>query len=205
MGKVMVELSMSLDGFIAGPNDGPENPLGDGGEYLFRWYSSGDTAFSWPSGMMTSKVPAASAARLREMLPTIGALVTGRRTFDIAHGWDGKHPMNIPVVVMTHSIPKEWAGKDSIFTFVSDGIESAIAQAKKIAGDKDVAVGTASVTQQCLRAGLLDEIHIDLAPVLLGGGVRLFDVFGNGPVELERTDVVRAPGVTHLAFRVVKQ
>ncbi len=113
--------------------------------------------------------------------------------------------MNIPVVVMTHSVPKEWAGKDSIFTFVSDGIEAAIAQAKKIAGDKDVAVGTASVTQQCLRAGLLDEIHIDLAPVLLGGGVRLFDVFGNGPVELERTDVVRAPGITHLSFRVVKQ
>jgi dihydrofolate reductase len=204
MGKVLVQLSMSLDGFIAGPNDGPENPLGDGGEWLFKWYSSGDTDFKWPSGTMTSKVSAVSAAHLREMLPTVGALVTGRRTFDIAHAWGGRHPLNVPVVVMTHTIPQEWAGKDSVFTFVSDGVESAVARAQKIAGKKAVAVGAASATQQCLRARLLDEIHIDLVPVLLGGGVRLFDHLGNEPIELERTQVVEAPGVTHLAFRVVK-
>jgi dihydrofolate reductase len=204
MGKVMVELSMSLDGFIAGPNDGPENPLGDGGEHLFRWYSSGDTIFTWPSGTMTSKVSAASAALLREMTSTIGALVTGRRTFDIANAWNGRHPLNVPVVVLTHTIPQEWAGKDSVFVFVRDGIEAAIAQARKIAGDKNVAVCAASITQQCLKAGLLDEIHIDLAPVLLGGGVRLLDLLGKRPVELECTGVTQAPGVTHLAFRVVK-
>ncbi len=204
MGKVIVQLSMSLDGFIAGPNDGPENSLGDGGERLFKWYSSGDTDFKWPSGTMTSKVSAVSAAHLREMIPTIGALVTGRRTFDIAHAWGGRHPLHVPVVVMTHTIPQEWAGKDSVFTFVSDGVESAVARAQKIAGNKAIAVGAASVMQQCLKAELLDEIYIDLVPVLLGGGVRLFDHLGNQPIELERMRVIEAPGVTHLAFRVVK-
>ena len=204
MGKVLVQLSMSLDGFIAGPNDGPENSLGDGGEQLFKWYSGGDADFKWPSGTMTSRVSAASAAYLREMIPTVGALVTGRRTFDIAHAWGGRHPLNVPVVVMTHTIPQEWAGKDSVFTFVSDGVESALARAQKLAGNKNVAVGAASVTQQCLRAGLLDEIYIDLVPVLLGGGVRLFDHLGPEPVELECLRVIQAPGVTHLAFRVVK-
>jgi dihydrofolate reductase len=195
---------MSLDGYIAGPNDGPENSLGDGGEQLFKWYSSGDADFKWPSDTMTSRVSAASAAHLREMIPTIGALVTGRRTFDIAHAWGGRHPLDVPVVVMTHAIPPEWAGKDSIFTFVSDGVESAVARAQKIAGNKNVAVGAASITQQCLKAGLLDEIHIDLVPVLLGGGVRLFDHLGIEPIELECLRVIQAPGVTHLAFRVVK-
>jgi dihydrofolate reductase len=204
MGKVMVRLSMSLDGFIAGPNDGPENHLGDGGEYLFKWYSSGDTDFKWPSGTMTSKVSAVSAAHLREMIATIGALVTGKRTFDIAHAWGGRHPLDVPVVVVTHTIPQEWAGKESVFEFVSDGVESAVARAKEIAGNKNVAVSAASITQQCLKAGLLDEIHVDLAPVLLSGGVRLFDHLGIEPIELERTRVIETPGVTHLAFRVVK-
>jgi dihydrofolate reductase len=202
MGKVMVSLSMSLDGFIAGPNDGPENPLGDGGERLFRWYSSGDTDFRWPSGTMTSKVSAISAAYLREMVPAIGALVTGRRTFDIAHAWGGRHPVNVPVVVLTHAIPQEWAEKASIFTFISDGVESAVARAKEIAGSKDVAVDAASLAQQCLKAGLLDEICIDLVPVLLGGGVRLFDRLSVAPIGLERVRVIEAPGVTHLVFRV---
>ncbi len=204
MGKVLVSLSMSLDGFIAGPNDGPENPLGDGGEQLFEWYSDGDTDFKWPSGTMTSRVSAASAAYLREMVPTIGALVTGRRTFDIAHAWGGRHPLNVPVVVMTHAIPREWAGKDSIFTFDGEGVESAVARAQEIARNKNVAVGAANVAQQCLKAGLLDEIHIDLVPVLLGGGVRLFDHLGGEPIALERLRVIEAPGVTHLAFRVIK-
>jgi dihydrofolate reductase len=204
MGKVLVQLSMSLDGFIAGPNDGPGNPLGDGGEQLFKWYSSGDADFQWPSGTMTSKVSAASAAYLRETVPTIGALITGRRTFDIAQAWGGRHPLDVPVVVMTHTVPREWAGKDSIFTFVSDGVERAVARAQKIAGGKNVAICAASITQQCLKAGLLDEIYIDLAPVLLGGGVRWFDHLGDEPVKLERMGVIEAPGVTHLAFRVVK-
>lgn len=205
MGKVIVRITMSLDGFIAGPNDSPENSLGDGGAHLFKWFSGGDTAFQWPSGTMTSMLSAASAASLRELMPAIGAMVTGRRAFDIARAWNGRHPLDVPVIVLTHTVPHEWAGKDSAFTFVNDGIESAIALAQKTAGNKDVMVGAASLTQQCLKAGLLDEIHIDLVPVLLGGGVRLFDPLNAGFIQLEQTQAIVAPGVTHLTYRVIKE
>ncbi len=112
--------------------------------------------------------------------------------------------MGVPTFVVTHSVPQGWVNEGSPFAFVKDGVESAVEQAKAAAGDKDVAVGAASIAQQCIRAELLDEIHLDLVPVLLGEGVRLFDRLGTGPIELERTEVVEAPGVTHLTFRVVK-
>ena len=112
--------------------------------------------------------------------------------------------MGVPTFVVTHTVPQEWVYEGSPFTFVADGVESAVEQARAVAGDKDVAVGAASIAQQCIRAGLLDEIHIDLVPVLLGNGVRLFDHLGTGPIDLERTRVVEAPDVTHLTFRVVK-
>ncbi len=204
MGQVIAGSTMSLDGFVAGPNDGPANPLGDGGEALFQWFSLGDTEFVWPSGAMTSRLSAASAAYMREMISTVGALIIGRRTFDIGAGWGGRHPLDIPIVVMTHAVPREYAGKASVFTFVSDGAVSAVAAAKRLAGEKNVTVGTASVIQQCLQAGLVDEIRIDLAPVLLGGGVRLFEHLGPRPNQLERTRVIQAPNVTHLLFRVLK-
>jgi dihydrofolate reductase len=197
-------MSMSLDGFVAGPNDGPENPLGDGGEWLFAWYGSGDTEYKMPGGDWLFKISAASAAQLDETIKTTGVIVTGRRTFDIAKAWGGQHPLDVPVVVLTHRVPQEWVKEGSPFTFVTDGVESAVAQAKLIAGEKNVAVGSASTLQQCLKAGLLDEIHIDLTPVLLGGGVRLFEHFGNGPLELQMIKVVEGTGVTHLNYRVVK-
>jgi dihydrofolate reductase len=112
--------------------------------------------------------------------------------------------MDVPVVVLTHTVPQEWVYAGSPFTFVTDSIESAIEKARKIAGDKNIGVGGADVTRQCLKAGLLDEIHIDLVPVLLGQGVRLFEHLGIEPIELERTGVRESPGVTHLSFRVVK-
>jgi dihydrofolate reductase len=195
---------MSLDGFIAGPNDGPERPMGEGGERLFEWYSSGDTEFVTPSGTMTFRVSRESAAMLRETVGTAGAVVTGRRTLEIAKGWGGRHPWDVPIFVLTHSVPQGYANDGSPYTFVTGGVERAIAQARAVAGDKDVAVGAASLVQQCLRAGLLDSIHIDLVPVLLGDGVRLFDHLGAQPVALETTRVIEAPGVTHLDFRVVK-
>jgi dihydrofolate reductase len=204
MSKVFVELSMSLDGFVAGPNDGPENGLGDGGERLFQWYSSGDTAFPLPGTEMVFKISRASAELLREEWDTIGAMVAGRRMFDIAHAWGGNPPGGGPCFIVTHTAPQEWLKEGSPFTFVTDGVESAIRQAKKAAGDKDVAVSSASIMQQCLKAGLLDEIHIDLAPVLLGGGVRLFDHLGAAPIELESTRVIETPDVTHLRYRIVK-
>jgi dihydrofolate reductase len=128
--------------------------------------------------------------------------VTGRRTFDIANGW--QHPVNVPVFVVTHSVPQEWVYEGSPFTFVTDGVQSAIEQAKAVAGDNDVAVGAASIVQQCIRTGPLDEIHIDLVPALLGNGVRLFDHLSTELIELEITQVIEGAGVTHLTFRVVK-
>ena len=204
MGMVGTSLTVSLDGFIAGPNDGPANPLGDGGEQLFAWYAGGDTEYVVPSGGMTFNVSPASAAMLRETYPACGALVTGRRTFDIAKGWGGRHPLDVPVFVVTHAVPPEWVGRDAPFTFVTDGVERAVELARAVAGEKNVGVGAASIVQQCLRAGLLDEIQVELVPVLLGGGVRLFDHLGIGPVALERTAVIQGDGVTHLRFRVVR-
>jgi dihydrofolate reductase len=206
MSKVVLELSMSLDGFIAGPNDGPDNGLGDGGDALFKWYSTGDTDFPLPGTDMVFKISRASAEFLRPLWMNIGASITGRRTFDIAHGWGGNPPggADEPHFVVTHTVPQEWVKPGLPFTFVTDGVESAVRQAKKVAGDKNVDVIGASIAQQCLKAGLLDEIQIDLAPVLLGGGVRLFDHLDSGPIELEPLAVVQGLDVTHLRYRVVK-
>ncbi|HEX2741673.1 MAG TPA: dihydrofolate reductase family protein [Rubrobacter sp.] len=203
MGKVAMGLTMSLDGFIAGPNDGPEHPLGEGGMRLFDWYSSGDIEYHMAGTEMVVRVSRQSADMLREAHSKMGAFVTGRRTFDITNGWGGNPPLGVPAFVLTHSVPEEWVYEGSPFTFVTEGVESAVEQAKKAAGEKDVAVGAASIVQQCIRAGLLDEIHIDLVHVLLGDGVRLFDNLG-GQVELERTEIIEAPDVTHMTFRVVR-
>jgi dihydrofolate reductase len=204
MGKVTSGLTMSLDGFIAGPNDGPEHPLGENGMRLFDWYGSGDTEYVVPSGGMTFRVSPQSAELLLRVFSSIGAIVTGRRTFDITNGWGGRHPLDVPIVVLTHSVPDGWDYEGSPFTFVTDGVESAVERARELAGEKDVAVGAASLVQQCLRAGLLDEVHVDIVPVLLGGGVRMFDNLGPEHIELERTEIIEAPDVTHMTFRVVK-
>jgi dihydrofolate reductase len=205
VGKVGTGFSTSLDGFIAGPHDGPGNPLGDGGERLFAWYFGGDTDYEMPSGGITLRVSPQSAELLRESHEKAGALVVGRRHFDLAGGWGGRHPIDVPVFVVTHSVPEEWVYEGSPFTFVTDGIESAVGRAKSVADGKDVGIGGANVAQQAIKAGLIDEIGIDLVPVLLGGGVRFFDNLINVPVELERTRAVEAPGVTRLRFRVVKE
>jgi dihydrofolate reductase len=153
---------------------------------------------------MVFRVSPQSAELLREVHAKMGAFVTGRRTFDITNGWGGNPPLGVPTFVVTHSVPQEWVYEGSPFTFVTDGVESAVEQARAVAGEKDVAVGAASVVQQCIRAGLLDEVHVDLVPVLLGGGVRLFEHLGTTPIELESTEVMEGSGVTHLTFRVIK-
>jgi dihydrofolate reductase len=127
MGKVTIGFSMSLDGFVAGPNDGPKNSLGDGGNRLFKWYFSGDATHEVPSGTGTFKMSKEGADSIDEASQSAGVLVTARRTFDIAHAWGGKHPMNVPIVVVTHRVPQKWVNKPgSPFTFVTDGVESAI-------------------------------------------------------------------------------
>ena len=203
MGKVTFNMTMSLDGFVAGPNDGPENGLGDGGDGLFTWYFSGDTEVFRSEGVPPLKVSKQSAKILKKAFSNIGAGVWGRRTFDIAHAWGG-NPPGSPAFIVTHNIPQEWVKEGSPFIFVSDGVESAIHQAKKAAGDKDVVICTPSILQQALKAGLVDEIHVDVAPILIGGGVSLFDHFGSAPINLECIGNIQAPGVTHLGFRVIK-
>lgn len=203
MGKVIFNMTTSLDGFVAGPNDSPEKGLGEGGDALFNWYFSGDTEVILSEGTPPLKISAQSAKILKDSVERLGAGVWGRRTFDIAHAWGG-HPPGSPAFIVTHHVPQEWIYEGSPFTFVTNGVESAVRQAKEAAGDKDVVICTASVLQQCLNAGLMDEIHLDVAPLLLGKGVRLFDHLDIDPIELERIRAVAAPGVTHMGFRVVK-
>jgi len=158
-----------------------------------------------PGTDMVFRISPQSAELLSEVERTMGAFVTGRRTFDITNGWGGNPPLGVPTFVVTHTVPQEWVYEGSPFMFVREGIESAVEQAKTVAGDKGVAVGAASIVQQCLRAGLLDEVTVNLVPVLLGGGVRLFDHLGPAPIELESTGVIEGSGVTHLTFRVIKE
>jgi dihydrofolate reductase len=212
MAKVIVALSTSLDGFIAGPNDGTEQLLGKGGMRLFDWYFDGDTpsrhyqeASSRGVPVPSFKLSSSSAEVFDELVENGGAVVTGRRTYDIADAWGGNGPSpGLPLFVVTHHVPDDVPQGESQYTFVTDGVESAIAQAKAAAGDKYVSLMGSAVPQQCLRAGLLDEIQIHLVPVLLGDGVRLFDHLGAESIELETLRVVDSPGVTHLRFRVVK-
>jgi dihydrofolate reductase len=212
MAKVIVALTMSLDGFIAGRNDSPENGLGDGGMRLFDWYFTGDTpiqAYEAAARRGVSvppfKLSRDSAELFDELIATGGAALTGRRTYDIAGGWGGNGPLpGLPLFVLTHHVPEHVPHGESQYTFVTDGLQSAIAQAKAAAGDRYVSLMGSSIPQQCLRAGLLDEIQIHLVPVLFGGGVRLFDHLGTEHIELETVRVVDAPGVTHLRYRVVR-
>ena len=196
MGKVITEFTISLDGFIAGPNDEVDR--------IFGWYSSGDTDFPVPSSSMVFKLSRASADLLRESWGALGAIVTGRRDFDVSEAWGGIPPLGVPIFIVTHNIPQEWAKKGSPFTFVTDGIESALAQARASAGDKDVGISGTQITQQCLRASLIDEIRLHMVPVLLGAGIRLFDHLQDENIALEKILVVDAPDVTHLRYRVKK-
>jgi dihydrofolate reductase len=203
MGKVVFNMTVSLDGFVAGPNDNPDNGLGDGGDALFNWYFNGNTEVPISDGQMVLKVSPQSAGVLQEAMQNYGAGVWGRKTFDIARAWNG-HPPGSPAFIVTHRAPQEWIYAGSPFTFVSDGVASAVRQAQQAAGEKDVVICTASILQQCLNLGLMDEIHVDVAPLLLGRGVRLFDQLKIPPTALERLRVVDAPDVTHLGFRVLK-
>ena len=196
MTKTVAVMSMSLDGYVADANDGVAE--------VFGWYFSGDVEIPMPStgSDMTFHVSAPSADYLKGLMAETGAFLTGRRTFERADGWGGKHPWDVPAFVATHHVPDGWPRPGSTVEFVTDGIESAVARAKSAAGPKCVLVHGAQTIQQCLDAGLLDEIHIDLAAVLLGAGVRLFDHLANTPVVLGDPTVVIGVGVTHLRYPV---
>ena len=203
MAKRLIDLSISLDGFITGPHPTPEKGLGEqGGEKLHDWYFNGQT----PSPHNDIFKPAGRSAEIvDEMFTTTGAMVVGKKWFEIVNGWDGNHPIKgVPVFLVTHHPPAALPQGSTPITVVTEGVESAIRQAQAAAGDKNVTVGGASIAQQALKAGLIDEIHLHLVPILLGGGTRLFDELGPNPRELECIRIVEAPGVTHLKFRVIR-
>jgi dihydrofolate reductase len=198
MTAVVIQMSMSLDGFVAGPNDGDANGLGDGGEVLHEWLFAGGSA----PGEDLSGVDQEVFEDLRD---STGAMISGRRLYDITHGWDGSHPFGaIPTFVVSHSVPENVTAGATPFTFVADGIASAVTQARAAAGGKDVyVIGGASIDRQLLEAGLADELRIDLIPVLLGAGVRLFDKLSGGPIRLEQLRSTSSRDVTHLRYRVL--
>jgi dihydrofolate reductase len=197
MSKVIAIMSMSLDGYVADLNDGVTQ--------VFDWYfNSGDVEFhARGADPMTFKVSGPSAEHLRHLWSELGAVLTGRRTFDKAEGWGGNHAWG-PAFVLTHNIPAGWPRLNSTVHFVTDGIESAVKQAKAAAAGKSVGVHGADTIQQLLNAGLLDEISVDIAAVFLGSGVRLFDHLAGTPVVLGNPTVVLGVGVTHLRYPVRK-
>ena len=196
MTKVYTGASMSLDGYIAGPAE-------TGFEHLFKWYGNGEVEVPTTHPELTVRMTPASAEHFRNLIDMTGALVVGRKLFDSTNGWGGNHPMGVPVVVVTHRVPEGWPRDDAPFTFVTDGIEHAVEQARALAGDKVVGVNGGTIARQCLEAGLLDEIWVDLVPVLLGGGTPFFDRVQGAPVELEGPlSVVQGTDVTHLRYRV---
>jgi dihydrofolate reductase len=200
MGKVIVSLSVSLDGFIAGPDDGPEQPLGRGGDRLFAWFASNPTDTVRENEWFAP--PEASKPVIEGWQKECGAIVSGRRTFDIAGGWKNGHPLDVPIFVVTHEAPTEGEWSPRV-TFVTEGLERALELAQEAAGDLDVSVAAADPNQQLLRAGKIDEIELNVVPYLLGAGVRLFDNLGPDPIELEQIRVVESVGVTHLRYRVL--
>lgn len=197
MSKVIAVMTMSLDGFVADLNDGVAD--------VFAWYfTSGNVEIhTGGSDPMTFRVSGPSAEHLRGLKSEIGAVLTGRRTFDVAQGWNGNNGWG-PAFVLTHAIPAGWPRPKSTVHFVTDGIESAVNQAKAAAAEKSVLVHGADIIQQLLNADLLDEIHIDLAAILLGSGVRLFDHLAGTPAVLGNPTVITGVGVTHLRYPVRK-
>lgn len=211
MGKLILDITMSVDGFVAGPNQSLEDPLGQGGEGLHEW-AFATQAWQREHGRSGGERNVDSEV-VEQHLARVGATVMGRRMYSGGAGpweddpnaggwWGDEPPFHHPVFVLTHHEREPLAKEGgTTFTFVTDGIESALEQARAAAGEKDVAVaGGANVVQQYLKAGLLDEIQLHVAPLLLGDGVRLFENAGAPGLELMR--VVESPEVTHLAYRV---
>ena len=211
MAGLTLDITMSLDGFVAGPNATLDEPLGEGGEQLHDWVVRLAVWREWHG--LEGGETGPDDELVQEIIGSIGAHVMGRRMFSGGEGpweddpkadgwWGDNPPFHGPVFVLTHH-PRETVAKDggTSFIFVTEGIEAALEQAKTAAGDRDVGLsGGADVVQQYLRAGLVDTMHIHVAPLLLGGGTRLFDEPGGEPIQLKQTRVVQGRDVAHLTF-----
>ncbi|GGT63899.1 dihydrofolate reductase family protein [Actinomadura citrea] len=193
MTKVITSASMSLDGYISGPGE-------SGFEHLFGWHRTGDVEVATARPDMAFKVTPQTGEHLRRLVDGTGALVVGRKLFDLTQGWGGSHPFGGPVFVVTHTAPDAWPHQG--FTFVTDGVESAVRQAAEVAGGKAVGVAAGDMARQALAAGLIDEFWVDLVPVLLGGGTPFFNAVTDVPLVLDDPDVVQGRGVTHLVYRL---
>ncbi|GIH06482.1 hypothetical protein Rhe02_45490 [Rhizocola hellebori] len=193
---------MSLDGFSAGPDDGFGQGLGVGGERLHSWLFGGD----WSYGDEAGSAAGVDREVLDEIFTASGAHIVGRRMFDVVEGWGYQNPFQAPCFVLTHRVDDELRALAPTFTFVTDGIESALRQARAVAGDKDVSIGGgANVAQQFLRAGLVEELNLHLAPVFLGTGKRLFENLTSAPFTLKQDRVLVSPLATHLRYVVTPQ
>ena len=190
MGKVVYDMSMSLDGFVTASNRTPEEPMGDGGLRLVEW-AMGENG--------------KGREVVERSMSEAGAAIVGRYTYDTSLPWWGADgptgEKRLPVFVVTHEAPEQ-SPEGGVYTFVTDGMESAVRRAKEAAGDKDVGVSGAEVGQQSIRAGLADEISIHLVPVLFGSGTRMFEHLGDEHIQLETVEVIETPGATHLRYRV---
>jgi dihydrofolate reductase len=197
MGKVVTGASVSLDGYISGPGE-------SGFEHLFTWYGAGDKEFPSTHEDVQFRLTDPDYGYLKDYVDSVGVLVVGRRLFNIVDGWGGIHPLDRPVVVVTHNVPEDWvsAHPDAPFTFVTDGVPRAIERAREIAGERHVGVTAGKMGSQCLELGLLDEIWFDLVPVLLGDGTPYFEQFGTGSVLLDGPEIIEGARVTHLRYVV---
>ena len=193
MSVSVLYMSMSLDGYIAGPNDAPGNPGGDGFDRLHEWFAPGGGEFVRPSG---------PAGELFDEMNTYGAVLVGRRTAEQIDHWGGDHH-GVPIFVPSHRPPDPSVANYPLVTYVTDGIASAMAQAKAAAGDRYVLVHGAYTAQRALEAGVLDELQISQIPVLFGRGRRLFEVLPSC-IELEIVRVIDTPEATHIRYRLVK-
>ena len=196
MGQVIASAAMSLDGFVADTEDavGP----------LFDWYSNGDVAITAADPDRVFHVTDATANYLRAAWADIGAAVIGRRLFDLTNGWDGRPAIGGYVFVVTHKPPVGWPFPGAPFTFVTDGLASAIAQARAFAGRRNVALTAGNLTGQALAAGLVDEVSVNLVPAVFGSGVRFFGSYAGSPALLDNPQVIQGDRVTHLHYRVRK-
>jgi dihydrofolate reductase len=201
MSRIVANASMSLDGYIAKD----DNTIGG----LFDWLQNGEVVIPTASEGITLHLDPRSAGYWKRWTSSLGALVCGRTLFDFTGGWGGRHTLDVPVVVVTHEVPTDWvdAHLDAPFSFVTDGVEAAVDKAQALAGDRTVAVAAGTIAGQCLELGLLDEVAIDLVPVVLGGGRRFF----GGDVDLEDhalgdpVECIQGLRVTHLVFPVTNR
>lgn len=195
MGKVYTGASMSLDGYVSGPAE-------SGFEHLFAWYDAGDVVVPTTQPELTVRLTEASAQHFQYLQRETGAIVVGRKLFDNMDGWGGNHPLGVPVVVLSHSVPAGWPRDDAPFSFVTDGIEAAVETARELAGGRNVGLNAGTIASQALDAGLVDEVWVDLVPVILGGGTPFFANLGTAPIVLDGPQITGSERVTHLRYTV---